>query len=80
MPNGEFVEKHEPLPPQRRHVLTAHEINLPISPGPETDENGIPRPRRRVTKARAALARWMYSDQIRKPTVEEYPQIATRDR
>jgi ubiquinol-cytochrome c reductase cytochrome b subunit len=80
MPDGEFVEKREPLPPQRRHVLTAHETNTPIDPGPETDENGTPRPRRRVATARATLSRWMYSDQIRKPTAEEYRQIADRDR
>jgi ubiquinol-cytochrome c reductase cytochrome b subunit len=75
MPNGAFVEVHVPLPPERRHVLTAHEVITPIEPGPSTDGSGIPGPHGRTAKIRAALSRWMFSDRIAKPTTEEYRQF-----
>jgi ubiquinol-cytochrome c reductase cytochrome b subunit len=79
MPNGAFVDVHVPLPPERRYVLTAHEAITPIEPAPNIDDNGIPVPRGRTTRIRTALSRWMFSDRITKPTVDEYQQI-TSDR
>ncbi|MGW3248774.1 cytochrome bc1 complex cytochrome b subunit [Streptomyces sp. NPDC001070] len=71
LPNGGFVEVHEPLGRERLHVLTAHEQYEPIRLAPE---NGAGRGRR----LRAALSRRLYGEgtQIPKPTVREYREIA----
>jgi ubiquinol-cytochrome c reductase cytochrome b subunit len=38
---------------------------------PETDENGIPAPRRRIEKVRARLSSFYFGDVVQKPTVHE---------
>ncbi|MFJ4844681.1 cytochrome bc complex cytochrome b subunit [Streptomyces sp. NPDC088733] len=63
MPNGEYVEVHEPLDPERLHTLTDYEQYRPIPAG----AGG---PARRL---RARLSRGLYGEgtQIPKPVVHE---------
>jgi ubiquinol-cytochrome c reductase cytochrome b subunit len=72
---GEFSEIHVPLTPERAYHLTHHERQRPIEPGPETDEYGIPAPRRRTTQVRTRLSRFYFADVVQKPTGDELEAI-----
>lgn len=77
LPDGEFIEVHAPLGPERLHVLTQHEQYRPIGPGP-SDGAGGPRSGRGVARRlRARLSRDFYGGdaQIAKPTEAEYKEI-----
>ncbi|TRV75925.1 ubiquinol-cytochrome c reductase cytochrome b subunit [Streptomyces sp. 130] len=79
LPHGEFVEVHEPLSPEARYKLTAHEQYKPLEIGPTVDENGVERKVSRITKVRARLSKSLYGEnnQIVKPTAEEYKEITS---
>jgi quinol---cytochrome-c reductase cytochrome b subunit len=72
LPNGEFIEVHEPLSRERLYVRTQHEQYTPLSPGSGPD--ALSRPARRL---RARLSRRLYGEgtQIPKPTPQEYQEI-----
>ncbi|KUJ41172.1 ubiquinol-cytochrome c reductase cytochrome b subunit [Streptomyces sp. NRRL F-5122] len=77
LPDGEFIEVHAPLSPERLHVLTQHEQYWPIGPGP-SDGAGGPRTARDIARRlRARLSRDFYGGdaQIAKPTEAEYKEI-----
>ncbi len=77
-PEGEYSEVHTPLSPQKAYTLTAHKRQQPIELGPETDEHGIPAPRRGRSKIRARLSKAYFGDVIQKPTREEL-ELAQHD-
>jgi ubiquinol-cytochrome c reductase cytochrome b subunit len=79
LPHGEFIEVHEPLSQEQRHILTAHVQPQPFELGPEVDENGVHRKVNPIDKVRAKLSRGFYGEQsqIPKPTVEEYEEITS---
>lgn len=79
LPHGEFVEIHEPLGPEARYALTAHEQYEPLEVGPTVDENGVERKQSALQKLRARLSRSYYGEgnQIPKPTAEEYKEITS---
>ncbi|MET8642375.1 cytochrome bc complex cytochrome b subunit [Streptomyces sp. NPDC004675] len=80
LPDGEFIEVHEPLGRERLHVLTQHEQYRPIGPGP-SDGAGGPTTGRGITRRlRARLSRDFYGAdaQIAKPTEAEYKEITGR--
>src|SRR5215207_2704712 len=52
-PEGEYSELHAPLDHEAAYELTAHRRQVPLQLEPETDENGIPAPRRRIEKVPA---------------------------
>ncbi|MFJ4199162.1 cytochrome bc complex cytochrome b subunit [Streptomyces sviceus] len=81
LPDGEYVEVHEPLVPAQLHTLTQHEQEPPYEIGPLTDANGVRRPVRRSQRVRAGLARAMFGPDTRiaKPTAEEYREITSGD-
>ncbi|MGW6903931.1 cytochrome bc1 complex cytochrome b subunit [Streptomyces sp. NPDC054940] len=81
LPQGEFIEVHEPLSQGQLFTLTQHEQDPPYEVGPVVDANGV---RRRVSPAqrvRARLARAMFGprSRITKPTAEEYREITSGD-
>jgi ubiquinol-cytochrome c reductase cytochrome b subunit len=65
MPNGEFVEVHEPVKEEAEAVLQA-KPELPALPAAEEDENGIPSPGSRgpLGRARKALNNAFTADDI----------------
>ncbi|MQY13554.1 Cytochrome bc1 complex cytochrome b subunit [Streptomyces sp. RB5] len=73
LPDGGFVEVHEPLGPDRLHVLTAHEQYAPV-PDPEPERHG---PLRRL---RTGLSRRLYGTdaQVAKPTERQYLESSGR--
>jgi ubiquinol-cytochrome c reductase cytochrome b subunit len=81
LPQGEYIEIHEPLTQGQLFALTQHEEHPPYEIGPRVDANGV---RRRVTvpqRVRARLAEAMFGPRSRipKPTVEEYREITSGD-
>jgi ubiquinol-cytochrome c reductase cytochrome b subunit len=72
--DGEFTEVHEPLSQGEVFRLTSHDVQKPLELGPETDENGIPRPRNRMLKLREKASKAMFSDNV-ETTVEDVREI-----
>jgi ubiquinol-cytochrome c reductase cytochrome b subunit len=81
LPNGEFIEVHEPLSQAQRFTLTQHEQAPPYEVGPTVDANGVVRKVRPTERLRARLARVMYGPgtHIPKPTPEEYRELTSGD-
>ncbi|MCX4909491.1 cytochrome bc complex cytochrome b subunit [Streptomyces sp. NBC_00878] len=81
LPDGEFVEVHEPLTQAQRFTLTQHEQDPPYDVGPLVDANGVERKVKPSQRLRARLARAMYGQNahIPKPTVEEYRELTSSD-
>ncbi|MFF7888758.1 cytochrome bc complex cytochrome b subunit [Streptomyces sp. NPDC020794] len=78
LPDGEYVEIHEPLDQARLHGLTAHEQYRPLRSAPARDTEGaVPSRTRRV---RVGLSRVLYGPgtQVPKPTPSEYQEITDR--
>ncbi|NUP30469.1 MAG: cytochrome bc complex cytochrome b subunit, partial [Streptomycetaceae bacterium] len=71
LPDGGFVEVHEPLDPVARHRLTAHEQYEPLELEPPVDHNGVARKATRAHRLRARLSRWYFAEQVRKPQARE---------
>ncbi|MDC0770044.1 cytochrome bc1 complex cytochrome b subunit [Streptomyces sp. HD] len=81
LPQGEYIEVHEPLTQGQLFTLTQHEQPPPYEVGPPVDANGV---RRRVAasaRVRARLAKAMFGPRTRitKPTVEEYREVTSGD-
>ncbi|MEU1616649.1 ubiquinol-cytochrome c reductase cytochrome b subunit [Streptomyces sp. NPDC005722] len=70
LPDGEYVEVHQPLRREKLHLLTQHEQYAPIRLSPDGRAG-------RAERLRALLSRGLYGKgtQIPKPTVREYQEI-----
>jgi ubiquinol-cytochrome c reductase cytochrome b subunit len=81
LPHGEFIEVHEPLSPEMRYQLTAHEQYPPAALANGSDENGVPRKVGMLERVRVRINRGYFGDggQVRKPTAEEYREITSGD-
>jgi ubiquinol-cytochrome c reductase cytochrome b subunit len=73
LPHGEFIEVHEPLPPQRAFLLTHHEQNPPLELTRE-DSRGVANPQGIKGKVRSRMSR-AAQEQISKPTAKEMLEI-----
>ncbi|MEV7141649.1 cytochrome bc1 complex cytochrome b subunit [Streptomyces tauricus] len=78
LPNGGYVEVHEPLSPERLHTLTEHEQYEPLEPVPA--RNGVADTAGRLRRLRAGLSRGLYGpgSRIPEPTADEYKEITGR--
>ncbi|MFD6291420.1 cytochrome bc complex cytochrome b subunit [Streptomyces sp. NPDC060205] len=79
LPNGAFVEVHEPLGQEELHKLTAHEQYAPlaaVSPAEAVNGTPVPAPER-AQRLRIGISRALHGGgaQIRKPTAQEYTRI-----
>jgi ubiquinol-cytochrome c reductase cytochrome b subunit len=77
LPNGEFIEIHEPISAEHRFKLMARLDHPAIEAGPATDADGIPAPAAGVNKVRARLSRFWYADRLPKPSAEEYAELTS---
>ena len=80
LPDGGYVEIHEPLAPARLHMLTAHEQYRPLTAVAVRDTDGaVPTRTRRL---RAGLSRALYGTgtQVSKPTGAEDKEVTGRRR
>jgi ubiquinol-cytochrome c reductase cytochrome b subunit len=73
-PDGGYSERHAPISIYEAYELTARERVVPVEVPPDTDENGVARPRRRRDRLRAALSRFYFADAVQKPTADEIEQ------
>ncbi|MFD7818668.1 cytochrome bc complex cytochrome b subunit [Streptomyces sp. NPDC059785] len=82
LPNGEYVEVHEPLSQARRYVLTAHEQYRPLEAAAPAPGSDGPAAEPRTQRLRVRLSRVLYGPgtQIIKPTAAEYKEISGRHR
>ena len=71
MPNGEFLEVHEPIDADEAWTLTSHERQQPLEVGPAQDENGVPAPHGGLRRLRSRLSRFYFADTVQKPTRAE---------
>ncbi|MEU9336585.1 ubiquinol-cytochrome c reductase cytochrome b subunit [Streptomyces sp. NPDC048290] len=80
LPQGGYVEIHEPLSRARLHTLTAHEQYRPLPAAPAPDAPGA-RPSR-TQRLRVRLSRFLHGPgtQVPKPTAAEYRQVSDRHR
>ncbi|WP_041999415.1 ubiquinol-cytochrome c reductase cytochrome b subunit [Streptomyces sp. AcH 505] len=82
LPDGEFVEIHEPLGPDELHLLTQHTQYRPIDPASAKDgvQDGVGRALAR--RLRADLSRRLYGEgtQVPKPSEQEYKEITGEHR
>ncbi|PAZ15457.1 ubiquinol-cytochrome c reductase cytochrome b subunit [Streptomyces sp. SA15] len=81
LPNGEYVEVHEPLSQAQLFTLTQHEQNPPYEIGPLVDAGGVRRRVKPSQRLRARLSRAMFGPdtRIEKPTVEEFRELTSGD-
>ncbi|UXX98172.1 cytochrome bc complex cytochrome b subunit (plasmid) [Streptomyces sp. AD2-2] len=70
LPHGEFVEVHQRLDRRREYELLARKTYTPL-PAPAAEHDGVPNPDRRRQALRHRLSRWLYGNQIAKPTPAE---------
>jgi ubiquinol-cytochrome c reductase cytochrome b subunit len=73
MPNGEFVEVHEPISPEKAFILTSHE-QLPALDLPEVDARGVKRAGALKNKLRSRLSR-ANAEAIPKVSADDLKQI-----
>ncbi|MEU3256071.1 cytochrome bc complex cytochrome b subunit [Streptomyces sp. NPDC006997] len=73
LPHGEFIEVHERLERGSEYALLAREDYKPL-PAPAPEHNGVPNPKGRKEVLRYKLSRWLYGNQIAKPTEQEMRQ------
>ncbi|WP_155055262.1 cytochrome bc1 complex cytochrome b subunit [Streptomyces blattellae] len=81
LPNGEYIEVHEPASQEQLFTLTQHEQYPPYELGPLVDAGGVRRRVKRSERLRARLSRAMFGPgkRIEKPTVEEYREVTSGD-
>ncbi|MFE1440639.1 cytochrome bc complex cytochrome b subunit [Streptomyces sp. NPDC058739] len=77
LPDGEYIEVHEPLSQAQLFTLTQHEQREPYETGPRVDANGVRRRVKLSHRLRARLSRSLYGpdNQVEKPTPEEYREL-----
>ena len=71
LPNGEFIEIHEPIGEAEKAKLLAKADVVPMELPSAVDANGVRNPNAAKARARAKLSQWFYSDVIPTPTDEE---------
>ncbi|MCK1796305.1 cytochrome bc complex cytochrome b subunit [Streptomyces sp. XM4193] len=77
LPHGEFVEVHEPLPPEQLHLLTQHHQYKAAELPPAVDKNGVESRPGIIEKVRVRISRGYFGEhgQVPKATPEEYKEI-----
>jgi ubiquinol-cytochrome c reductase cytochrome b subunit len=70
LPHGEFIEVHERLDRRHEYTLLAREEYKPL-PAPVAELDGVPNRNLREEMRRYKLSRWLYGNQVPKPTEEE---------
>ncbi|MFJ9721205.1 cytochrome bc complex cytochrome b subunit [Streptomyces sp. NPDC101209] len=73
LPHGEFVEVHERLDRDSEYTLLSREPQQAL-PAPPAERGGVPNPDLRRQLLRHRLQRWLYGDQIAKPTPQQMHQ------
>ena len=70
-PEGEYSEKHLPLPAERQYTLTARDRDEVFTAEDGVDANGVSSPAANKDILRGKLSKKWFADNVQKPTVEE---------
>lgn len=71
LPDGGFVEVHEPVSEEELAVLTARETYTPLALPPKTDASGVPTPGYRKKLIQAKISQWYSKGSLPIPTKDE---------
>ncbi len=71
LPNGEFVDVHEPVDEVTRTVILSKPDVAPIPMPERVDASGVANPVARIESIRARVSKFYYGDNIPKPTPAE---------
>lgn len=71
LPNGEFVDVHEPVDEVTRTVILSKPDAAPIPMPERVDASGVANPVARIESIRARVSKFYYGDNIPKPTPAE---------
>jgi ubiquinol-cytochrome c reductase cytochrome b subunit len=63
-----YSERHQPLSDEHAYALSARDRDAVVEPPPVADDNGVIAPRSSSTLVRSRLSRWIYADNVAKPT------------
>jgi len=69
--DGEYSERHLPLPETVAYTLTARDLDEPEGPQADVDANGVAALGGAGRRVRARLSALMFADNIQKPTRAE---------
>ena len=70
-PEGEYSEKHVPLPVERQYTITARDRDEVFVAEDAVDANGVASPAEKKDIVRAKLSSRWFGDNVQKPTAEE---------
>ncbi len=70
-PEGEYTERHLPLPVGKQYALTARDRDEIYEGAGDADANGVAAPSSRKDRLRARLSKWFFQHNVQKPTAEE---------
>jgi ubiquinol-cytochrome c reductase cytochrome b subunit len=71
LPNGEYIEVHEQISAGEKWTLTQHKQYEVIAGQTNVDSNGLQRATGLKGRTRRALSKWMYGEQVAKPTAAD---------
>ena len=71
MPNGEFLEIHEPIDEETRAKIMSKTDQEPLALPPAVDEQGVANPDAKKGRRRARWSRFFYKDNVPVPSPEE---------
>ena len=71
MPNGEFLEIHEPIDEETRARIMSKTDQEPLALPPAVDEQGVANPDAKKGRRRARWSRFFYKDNVPVPSPEE---------
>jgi ubiquinol-cytochrome c reductase cytochrome b subunit len=79
LPEGGYVEPHQPLPLQERWRLTAHDRPSAPTANATAESNGVRAPSQRKERLRGAMLRFLSGHDVAKPTREELDEAGPSD-
>jgi ubiquinol-cytochrome c reductase cytochrome b subunit len=75
LPNGEYIEIHEEISDDDKWTLTQHKQYEAIAKPISVDANSLERRVGRKEQVRLGLSKWMYGEQVAKPTPNEMHEL-----
>jgi ubiquinol-cytochrome c reductase cytochrome b subunit len=79
LPNGEYIEVHEQISIDDQWTLTQHKQYEAIAEPASVDSNSIERRVGLKEHIRIGLSKWMYGEQVAKPTPKDLHEIEGGD-
>ncbi|HUW78527.1 MAG TPA: ubiquinol-cytochrome c reductase cytochrome b subunit [Candidatus Nanopelagicaceae bacterium] len=75
LPHGEYIEVHEQISTDDQWTLTQHKQYQALVAPVNVDANGLERPVGLKERIRLGLSKWMYGEQVAKPTATDVHEL-----